>query len=75
VTIHAQREQLIIDPGIGFCFFGVLPSTYSQNITLFGDTFLRNAYVVYDLEDLQIGIAQAVYTDKTDIRPVTGPLK
>ena len=56
------------------CFLGIQSHRLSDNITIFGDTFLRNAYVAYDLEDSQIGIAQAVYTEKTDIRPVTGPL-
>ena len=61
---------MFINTGLGMCFLGM-----SDNITIFGDTFLRNAYVAYDLEDSQIGIAQAVYTEKTDIRPVTGPLQ
>ncbi|QNP97844.1 aspartic peptidase domain-containing protein [Yarrowia lipolytica] len=75
VTIKALKEQMLIPSGLGDCFFGLQSNTLSQNITLFGDTFLRNAYVAYDLEDSQIGLAQAVYTDKTDIRPITGPLK
>lgn len=75
VTITAHKNQLILPNAFGMCLFGIQSSIQSQNITLFGDTFLRNAYVTYDLEDSQIGIAQAKYTDKTDIRPVTGPLK
>lgn len=75
VTITAPKEQLLIPSGFGDCIFGIQSSLQSDNITIFGDTFLRNAYVAYDLEDSQIGLAQAVYTDKTDIQAVTGPLK
>lgn len=74
VTITASAEQLVLNTGDGSCGFGILPSSDSQDITLFGDTFLRNAYVAYDLQDSQIGIAQAVYTSASNIQPQTGPL-
>lgn len=38
------------------CTFGILPS---DDYYLLGDTFLRSAYVVYDLQNQQIAIAQA----------------
>ncbi|RFU34494.1 hypothetical protein B7463_g1875, partial [Scytalidium lignicola] len=38
------------------CAFGIQGALGGPN--LFGDTFLRSAYVVYDLDDNQIGIAQ-----------------
>ena len=37
------------------CVFGVVPITDDSPI-LFGDTFLRSAYVVYDLDQQQIAI-------------------
>lgn len=49
------------------CVFGVQSTAIfedtgaveSSNFTLLGDTFLRSAYVVYDLSHYQIGLAQA----------------
>lgn len=41
--------------GSALCQFGINPAGNSPN--LFGDTFLRSAYVVYDLENEQIGLA------------------
>jgi len=45
-------------PFTDVCVFGIHPSpTTDRNIL--GDTFLRSAYVVFDLENNQIGLAQA----------------
>jgi Eukaryotic aspartyl protease len=42
------------------CRFGIsAQAPGATNSLLFGDTFLRSAYVVYDLENNQIGLAQA----------------
>lgn len=38
------------------CTFGIMPS---DDYYLLGDTFLRSAYVVYDLQNQQVAIAQA----------------
>lgn len=38
------------------CLFGILPS---DDYYLLGDTFLRSAYVVYDLDNYRVAIAQA----------------
>lgn len=47
----------------GVCTFGISSTTNygitSSSFALLGDTFLRSAYVVYDLQNKQIGIAQA----------------
>lgn len=39
------------------CAIGILP--FSSSFALLGDTFLRNAYVVYDLKNNEIALAQA----------------
>ncbi|MCJ1435836.1 hypothetical protein MMC27_005212 [Xylographa pallens] len=44
-----------LQDGSAVCNFGINPAGSSPN--LFGDTFLRSAYVVYDLENNQIGLA------------------
>tara|TARA_R110002060_G_scaffold34400_4_gene45282 strand:- start:173 stop:625 length:453 start_codon:yes stop_codon:yes gene_type:complete len=55
---------LILDTQENSCLFGIqssalvgLPS--EPALALLGDTFLRSAYVVYDMPNLQLGIAQA----------------
>ncbi|OIW31383.1 acid protease [Coniochaeta ligniaria NRRL 30616] len=79
-------SQLTADaPFDNVCLFGIQSSgssfggsdgtneTTSSEITLLGDTFLRSAYVVYDLDHHQIGMAQANLnaTGETDITELT----
>lgn len=45
--------------GQAACQFGIQNTT--QNTYILGDTFLRSAYVVYDLENNEIGLAPANY--------------
>lgn len=47
------------DSGGGGGGSGSSSSQDSTNYAILGDTFLRSAYVVYDLDNLQIGLAQA----------------
>lgn len=75
VTIVAESQNLVLQDGNGICLFGIQSTSQTDGYILFGDTFLRNAYVVYDLEDSVIGLAQAKYTSSSNIQPVTGPLR
>jgi len=43
------------------CRLGLDEPSSADEPLLFGDTFLRSAYVVYDLDNLQIGIAPTIY--------------
>jgi hypothetical protein len=44
------------------CLFGVRPSNeIASELLILGDTFLRSAYVLFDLENSQIGIANALW--------------
>ncbi|KAF2428326.1 acid protease [Tothia fuscella] len=52
------------------CRWGILPS--GENPNLFGDTFLRSAYVVYNIDGAQVGIAQTNFNvTKEDIREIS----
>lgn len=51
------------------CLVGVLPSLV--NTYTLGDSFLRNAYVFYDLEAIEIKIAQVKYSNDTDIELIS----
>ncbi|KAJ4304102.1 hypothetical protein N0V88_001712 [Collariella sp. IMI 366227] len=65
-TITVPLESLIIDLGPGHrptlpdgspgCLFGIGPA--GDGTSVLGDTFLRAAYVVYDLENNEIAMAQ-----------------
>lgn len=46
------------------CVFGLQPNTAGDPI-LFGQTFLRSAYVMYDLTNLQAGLAPVVFDSTT----------
>jgi hypothetical protein len=55
-----QGNPLTFEDGSDACFFGLQAATQGEPIIL-GDTFLRSAYVVYDLDKQQIGIAPTVF--------------
>lgn len=70
-TVTVSMSQLVLDAteeGLpqGTCLFGIVPSEPGVNIL--GDTFLRSAYVVYDLANNEISLANAKFgTDEDDI--------
>jgi len=49
-------RQLTFTDGTPACLFGISPA--GSMVTVFGDTFLRSAYVVYDLDNNEISMAQ-----------------
>lgn len=59
-TIRVPINELVLTAGIQngepVCILGIIPS--GGNTALLGDTFLRSAYVVYDLASNQISLAQ-----------------
>jgi hypothetical protein len=76
-VIRVPLEELVIDPGprsdgnrLTFqdgspaCIFGISGSGRSTNVL--GDTFLRSAYVVYDLDNNEISLAQTNFNSTKD---------
>jgi hypothetical protein len=67
-TIKVPMDELVLDiasttghpvtfaNGVPACLFGIAPA--GTGTPVLGDTFLRSAYVVYDLQNNQISIAQ-----------------
>jgi hypothetical protein len=47
------------------CVLGLLDASLTSGSTILGDTFLRSAYVVYDLQNAQIGIANTNFNSTT----------
>lgn len=50
------------------CALLVLPD---DRFNILGDNFLRNAYVVYDLDDMKISLAPVKYSTDEDISPIS----
>lgn len=76
LTIEVPYEQLLFnisdssnlftnEKGEEMCLFSMLSS--SEDVWIMGDVFLRSAYIYYDMEESKIGLAQAVYTNETNI--------
>lgn len=76
-VISVPMNELVINPGpnpdgtpVTFndgtpaCIFGVSPSGGSTSVL--GDTFLRSAYVVYDLANNEISLAQTNFNSTRD---------
>lgn len=60
LPIQTTNGQPAILKGVQVCQFGILPAGEDGPILL-GDTFLRSAYVVYDLDNKQIALAQTKF--------------
>ncbi|KFY09490.1 hypothetical protein V492_05473 [Pseudogymnoascus sp. VKM F-4246] len=81
-TIYVNLSELILDfPGLdqslvdeyfkswdSVCYLAIADSsTVTEHpIYLLGDTFLRSAYVVYDIDNDEIGIAQSNFNSETN---------
>jgi len=57
-------QQLTFQNGAPACIFGIAPAEDSTPVL--GDTFLRSAYVVYDLANNEISLAQTDFTPASD---------
>lgn len=61
LPIDATKAPVLPD-GSFACLFGISPSGYGA--VVLGDTFLRSAYVVYDMENNEISMAQSNFEAK-----------
>ncbi|KAF2471309.1 candidapepsin-4 precursor [Lindgomyces ingoldianus] len=73
VTISVPMNELVIVAGYQrgkpVCILGIGPA--GDSTCVLGDTFLRSAYVVYDLENNQIALAQTNFNaTKTSIQEI-----
>ena len=65
-TIAVPFSELVLDvvtssdPAVEefVCAFGIAPAVGEDGLSVLGDTFLRSAYVVYDLQNNEISLAQ-----------------
>ncbi|KAL2068155.1 hypothetical protein VTL71DRAFT_16253 [Oculimacula yallundae] len=63
VVKSASGRQLTFSDGTTACLFGIAPAGSSTSVM--GDTFIRSAYVVYDLANNEISIAQTNFNSTT----------
>ncbi|KAK8024244.1 Eukaryotic aspartyl protease [Apiospora rasikravindrae] len=56
VTIRIPYSQFVIEAAPRTCILGVQAAT-SGGVMLLGDTFMRSAYVVFDQDNMQVGLA------------------
>ncbi|KAI1261974.1 eukaryotic aspartyl protease [Xylariaceae sp. FL1019] len=69
IDVTANGEPLKFSDGQDACLFGIAPAGSSTSVL--GDTFLRSAYVVYDIENNQISLAQTNFNaTKTSIQEI-----
>ncbi|KAM7207400.1 Aspartic peptidase domain containing protein [Naviculisporaceae sp. PSN 640] len=57
--VTASGNRPTFQNGVPACLFGIAPAGGGTNVL--GDTFLRSAYVVYDLDNNQISLAQTKF--------------
>lgn len=69
-------NSVTLPSGSTACQFGIYVNDQADVPNLFGDTFLRSAYVVYDLDNKQIGIAPTIFgSTKSNVQEIgTGNL-
>lgn len=67
IAIMVPMNELVLpteDTSHG-CRFGIKPSRFDYEVYMLGDTFLRSAYVVYDLDNNQVSVAQTNFDATT----------
>ncbi|OJJ47538.1 hypothetical protein ASPZODRAFT_1707769 [Penicilliopsis zonata CBS 506.65] len=78
-AITVSLSQLVLDAGgvtykdgVEACNFGIAPMGNTTNEALLGDTFLRSAYVVYDLANNEISLANTDFSSSStnDIKEI-----
>lgn len=71
-VIKVPIEELVLSSGDRQCIFGIQPSASESDPSLLGDTFLRSAFVVFNLDNNAIYMAQTNFNaTKTNIKEIT----
>ncbi|KAJ5660881.1 uncharacterized protein N7484_000253 [Penicillium longicatenatum] len=71
--MDVDGNSMTLSNGHDACWFGFQPNVDFEP-TILGDTFLRSAYVVYNIDRKEIAIAPTVFgSDKTNIVEIDAP--
>ncbi|KAK6201190.1 aspartic peptidase domain-containing protein [Scheffersomyces amazonensis] len=71
-VLNIPLGNLLLPGTSSVCILGILPQ--QETYLLLGDIVLRNAYWVYDLDNLQISVADVIFTDDEDIEVITSTI-
>ncbi|GAV49447.1 hypothetical protein ZYGR_0P00900 [Zygosaccharomyces rouxii] len=71
-NIETSLSNYITDNGNGQCILNISPT--SDYMGILGDSFLRDSYVVYDMDNNEISLAQANFDSSEDVEAITGPV-
>lgn len=63
-TISVPLSEIVLHEGADTCILGIGLSNGGTSVL--GDTFIRSAYIVYDLQNNEISLAQTDFTSTTD---------
>jgi len=70
VTIAVPFSELAVPNGDGTCTFGIFEAVDGE--ILFGDTFMRSMYIVYNLDNQAIALAQSSFnSEASNIVPIS----
>ena len=75
LTISVPYSNFILTSTSGHaeqCYLGI--QSQQDDFLILGDNVLSSGYFVYDLEDLTISLAQAKYTDESDIEVISSSI-
>ena len=68
-----QNNTIPLPDGEAACSFGLQNGAEEAGLTILGDAFLRSAYVVYDLDNNQIALAQTKFNvSDSNIQEISG---
>lgn len=65
IKIPLSNFILAAEDGKDYCGFGVLPS---DDTWILGDSFLKSAYVVYDLDNYSISLGQTIFNSGSSVK-------
>ncbi|GEQ71140.1 hypothetical protein JCM33374_g4821 [Metschnikowia sp. JCM 33374] len=75
VSIKVPLSDLIMSDIKGKnCYLGVMGSPAYKPEAILGDNFLRHAYVVYDLEEYEVSLAQVKYSSSENIQVISSSI-
>lgn len=72
IDIKVPISDFILKNG-DMCFLGISEQEPEDKFISLGDNFIRNAYLVYDLEEFTISMAQATFSSDENIQVVELP--
>lgn len=71
-NIETSLNNYIAGSSGGQCLLNIIPTDGYMGIL--GDFFLRDAYVIYDMDNNEISLAQAKFDSSENIEAITGPI-